>query len=441
MQRYLTSLLVMLLYLASSPSSAQQFESFRQVGEASGIAAGAVTGITLAQTLPTTGSQASEQTDSQISFFNAAGVSTVYDVIFTPSNIIRADTKVFLPPDDFSAAQPGPNLDEVSFFTALLVNAADPQGPVPTHWFRMTFYNGIWSGAFRIADRIYSIDRSRRDNIVEVRITPSPNITLRPTRQLKITALIDDEFVFADPPGDSIGLDSIGHIHALESLHIMEALTNDSLGMTFTLDQVVYRPSRELVSPGAWLESNASSFGIDDNFTSFFFRGNESLQSQVSRAPNTSFVVQNTLNFNQLTSAHLFGNLFEIRPENSTLQSNLNPLDAAHWSEAQRTALLDSISDFSMIQTISSDAPEIEITESEEIINQIPQDILDSEIVESIDQNINSNSDGLLQNDEINTADLATQSSGGGMLSVGSIGSLLSILLVCLFSRKRFPYT
>ena len=90
-----------------------------------------------------------------------------------------------------------------------------------------------------------------------------------------------------------------------------------------------------------------------------------------------------------------------------------------------------------MIQTISSDAPEIEISESEEIVNQIPQDILDSEIVESI----SSNSDGLLQNDEINTADLTTQSSGGGMLSAGSIGSLLSILLVCLFSRKRFPYT
>ena len=437
MQRYLTSLLVMLLYLTSSTSSAQQFESFRQVGEASGIAVGAVTGITLAQTLPTADSQANSQTDSQISFFNAAGVSTVYDVILTPSNILRADTKVFLPSDDFSATQPGPNLDEVSFFTGMLVNPADPEGPVPAHWFRLTFYNGIWSGAFRIADRIYSVDRSRRDNIVEVRITPSQNTTLQPTRQLKITALIDDEFLFADPPGDSIGLDSIGHIHALESLHIMEALTNDSLGITFTLDQVVYRSASELLSPGAWLESNASSFGIEDNFASFFFRGNESLQPQVNRAPNTSYVVQSTLNFNQLTSAHLFGELLEIRPENSTLQSNQNPLDAAHWSEAQRTALLDNISDFSMIQTISSDAPEIEISESEEIVNQIPQDILDSEIVESI----SSNSDGLLQNDEINTADLTTQSSGGGMLSAGSIGSLLSILLVCLFSRKRFPYT
>lgn len=438
MQRFLTSLLVMMLYLASSTSSAQQFESFRQVGEASGIAAGTVTSFTLAPTLPTAASQANTQNASQISFFNAAGLSTVYRVTFTPSNIIRNNTRVFLPSDDFSGVAPGLNLDEVRFFTGTLTNPADPQSDIPAHWFRLTFYNGIWSGAFRIADRIYFIDRSRRDNIVEVRSTPSQNSTLRPTRQLKVTALIDDEFVFADSPGDSVGLDNIGHIHALESLHIMEALTNDSLGLTLTLEQVVYRSSSELLLPAAWLESNASSFGIEDNFTSFLFRGDESLQQQVNRAPNNRYILQSTLNFNQLTSAHLFGSLLEIRPENSTLQSNQNPLDAAHWSESQRTALLANLPSFSRIQTISSDAPEIEVTESEDIINQIPQSILDSEIVESLDQNINSTTDtgGLLQSDETPTSDPAAQS-GGGMLNSTSIGSLLSLLLMCLFSRKR----
>ena len=68
MQRFLSSLLVMMLYVVSSNSSAQQFDSFRQIGEFSGTAAGTVTSITLA---PTT---------SQISFFDAAGLSTVFDL-------------------------------------------------------------------------------------------------------------------------------------------------------------------------------------------------------------------------------------------------------------------------------------------------------------------------------------------------------------------------
>lgn len=433
MQRFLASLLMMTLYLASNNSSAQQFESFRQIGEASGIAAGTVTSISL----NTNGSGAG----SQISFFNAAGLSTVYDLDLTPSPVIRDNMLVYMPSVAFGRTEESMNLDDVSFYTATLIDPLNPQITTPAHWFRLTFYDGIWSGAFRIADRIYAIDRSQRDNIVEVRTTPSQNRILQPERQVKVTAIIDEGFVFADAPGDSTGMDSLGHIYALESMHIMEGVMNDSLGISLSVDQLVYQRSSELVSTAQWLQSNAISFGIEDNYASFIFSGDDS----IAPVTTSDYAVLNVLDFQHLTTAHRFGELLGIAEESGTLQSNQSPLNFAHWSETQKSDLIAKLPSSPLIQTISSDAPEIEITDTVEIINLIPQEILDSESVESetfdIDESDTGDQltigNGLLQSDEQDT-NITPQADdtagGGGKLSPAL---LLTILLIGFLSRRR----
>ncbi len=435
MQRFLTSLLVMMLYLLSSNSSAQQFESFRQVGDVTGLAAGTVTSITLAAET------------AELSYFNVAGLSTIYDVDLTPSQIIRDRMPVFMPSADFGNTQPSMNLDAVGFFTGSLFDPNDPDGDVPAHWFRMTYYNGIWSGAFRIADRIYSIDRSRRDNIVEVRSTPSQNKTLRPVRQMKVTALIDEGFVFADSVGDSIGMDHVGHIHALESIHVMEGMMNDSLGITLSLDQLIYQSSTELISPANWLGNNATSFGIEDNYASIIFAGSQVTGIHTADSTDSGYkhASLNKLDFHQFSTAHQFGRLLGIAEEDNTLQSAQNPLHAAHWNKSQMTGLLSSLPGPPLILTISSDEPEVEITETESI-NLIPQSILDSEIVESgeiVESEGSGNTDslaiggGLLQNDGTNSNPEPMQTpaaSGGGAISPLL---LLHMLLLFSFSRRR----
>jgi len=425
MQRFLNTLLVMMLYLVSSTSSAQQFESFRNIGEVSGNSAGTVTSVTLTST------------NSQISFFNAAGLSIVYDVVLEPSRVISDEMPVFMPSPAFGQSEDSMNLDNVSFLTGSLVDSQNPDADVPAHWFRITSHNGVFSGAFRIADRIYSIDRSDRNNIVEVRATPSQTQTLQPTRQIKVSALVDEDFVFADAPGDSVGMDSLGHIFALESLHAMEAVLNDSMGISLRVEQLIYQTSAELTPPSTWLESNATSFGVEDNFASFFFLGSNSGISHTG----FNYVALGKPDFEQLSTAHYFGEQLAIVEESATLQSSTNPLNYAHWSESQRDALLVDLEGASLVQIISFDTPEIGITEPEEPFNQIPQSILDSEIVEisdAIEEDTVSNT-GILQSDDTGNSNLAAgepepDSGGGGLLPPASI---LCLMLISMLSRRR----
>jgi len=437
MQRFLSTLLVMMLYLVSSNTSAQQYDSFRHIGEVTGTGAGTVTSITLA---PTT---------SKISYFNAAGLSTVYDVILTPSQVIREGVPVYMPGADFGAdalssyestTSKSMDLAEVSFFTATLVDPQNSEADVPAHWFRITYFDGNWSGVFRIADRIYSIDRSQRDNVIEVRNTPSQNTWLQPTRQIKVTALIDDGYVYADSTGDSVGLDNLGHIYALESLHVMDGVLNDSLGMTLKLEQLVYQTQSQITSPSAWLADNAESFGISDNYATFIYRGN----ADTDIGPD--FVQQNKSSYAQFATAHNFGKLLGLPEEAGTLQSAQQPLNTAHWSDAQSTFLSANFPNSRLAQIVSSDAPPIEVTETG-IINEIPQHILDSEIVESGEPTSTGDSsanNGLLQNDQTSngnsgvssgTAEFAADTKGGGALSPLS---LVMILLLASVSRRRF---
>ena len=380
MPRFTTPVLVLALMFCifSGATSAQQFDSFRFAGDAPAVASGSVTSITL------------DETRSQVSFLNVAGLSTVYDIEFTASQIIRSDTTVFMPPIDFEASASSQfntntdlSLDAVQFLTGQLVDPENNNATPPPHWFRMTLHNGAWSGAFRIGSRVYSIDRLQANPVVEVRATASDNVNFQATQQVKVSALIDESFAEGNTLSVSPGTGTPGHIAALESIHIMDGLLTDSLNLSTRLEQLIYRNSTELDTAGgtgSWLQSNGGAFGLSDNFATLAFRGADGIQP----VTQNNLILQGQSNHYQFDSAYYFGQLIGLPAQFGTLQTPTGPqtIESAHWSELHRDFLDANPLPAGLVSVLSFDAPEIEITEPEEF-DEIPDFLLDMEGAES----------------------------------------------------------
>ena len=90
MPRFLPPLLTLMLYVFSSTASAQQFDNFRFVSDFSSAIAGSVTRIEFS------GANDTENPTAALSFLDASGLSTVFDVEFSPSEVIRNGAPVFL---------------------------------------------------------------------------------------------------------------------------------------------------------------------------------------------------------------------------------------------------------------------------------------------------------------------------------------------------------
>ena len=184
MPRVLFPLLALILFSVSSQSFAQQFNSFRSIGDAPSVASGAVTSFDL---------QSIDDGNSTLSFFDVAGLSTVYNIRLSSSDAISATVPVFMPPSDFTAV-PDLNLSTVGFFTGRLIHPDNNDITPPVHWFRLTLHEGIWSGTFRVAEHVYSINRLGDNTVVEVRAA-STQTNFQPSKQLKVTALIDNNYL------------------------------------------------------------------------------------------------------------------------------------------------------------------------------------------------------------------------------------------------------
>lgn len=423
MPRFIILLLALMLFTFSGASSAQNYDSFRFVGEVASLSGGAVTSIELSES----------ETSARVSYLNIAGLSTVYDVHLTPSEVIRDAVPVFMPDSDFGAAAGGIDesslqLDDLQFFTGRLLDPENTEAVLPPHWFRMTLHNGAWSGVFRISDRIYAIDRVQDSPVIDVRSTPSSNTSIQPTTQIKLTALIDENYI--------LNANTPGHVLALESMHVMDGLLSDSLGITFKLEQLIYKRASELTIAdngldffaGArnWLNSNAQAHGINDNLATFIFRGGNTESSATTSYGNNNFVLQGNTPHYQFQSSHFFGKLLGLPNESGTLQ-DLAPdqsIAAAHWSDQQRAYLDNNPMPAQLTQILSYDAPEIAVTEPEQF-EPIPDYILESES-EEISNTIS------LQDDDTETA-LATGGSGGG----GMFGLHLLFLLFTTIAYRK----
>lgn len=423
MLRNIAPTLALMLSMFASQVSAQEFDNFRLIGENVPAGAGFVTSVSLN----------TESDTAQISFLNVAGLSKVYDVTFTASDTIRTNVPVFMPPPGFSEFNPPAlDLEGIEFFKGSLVDSED--GTVPAHWFRMTKYNGRWSGVFRIADRVYAIDRDNDNQIIDVRHTPSTHVIFQPSRRVKISAVIDEEYLFAD------GTANLGHLYALESIHVMDGLLADTLSMTVLLEQLIYQPAVALTSPGqafdlkagaqSWLNSNGEAFGLTDNIATLFFRSATNNLSGVGKHPDSGLVddglvIQGNYSGYQFSSAHYFGKLLGIAKEPFSLQDWAIDaevaLASAHWTDRQKEFLDFNPPSADLTQILSYDAPEIATPPVEEI-NQVDNRFVDSDSPEG-----STGPPALINNDGASGS--AESTSGGGSYSLDSLAALLLMLM------------
>lgn len=355
MLRKIASILALLL-CAPGIASAQEFDNFRFVGEGLPAGEGFVTGISLST---------NSATHATLSYLNVAGLSTVYTIEFKPSEAIRDEVGAYQTTGNNEASITTPDPTAVKFLTGHLV---DPQGAaVPAHWFRMTLFNGRWSGAFRVADRVYTIDRHQHNHIVDVRHTPSPNKLFQPSKRVKVSVVVDDHYSSDDDKGAAPG-----YLYALESIHIMDGLLSDSLDLTVLLDQLILQPAalidsittnNSINSAREWLTINSPKFDLQDNYSTFFFR---SPNNQPANGNNhTGFADQGIVILQpssqyQFAAAHFFGKLLGLPDEPKTIQQWISSDDvvpAAHWTQAQKDYLDSNLPPARLTQYLSYDEP------------------------------------------------------------------------------------
>lgn len=406
MLRKIAPLLTLVLCTFGSMTSAQEFDNFRFVGEEAPASAGFVTSVSL-------GSDTSAAT---LSFLNAAGLSTVYNISLQHSDIIRSSTTVFLPPAGFAEDSSQPmGLADMQFLTGTLT---DPQGGnAPAHWFRLTLYNNRWSGVFRVADRIYSINRQADNTVIDFRHTSSQYDKFQPSRRLKISAVIDEQYLLASAP------DQPGHLNALESIHVMDGLLADTLGTTVLLENIIYQSAAALSTEsndlleGAqkWLGTESQVFGLTDNYATLFFReaANRNAITSGSNQKNgiadNGIIVQGTNPEHQFATAHYFGSLLGLSNQPQTLQHWMSSGDIAlpvvYWTAQQKETVDLNPPPTELTQILIYDAPDTSPPSLDEV-NVVARQLVDADSHEGSPTGAPLLSDG-----SSNPAD-----SGGGVL-------------------------
>ncbi len=413
------ALLAALLCFYPQLATAQVYDSFRLVGNHPATASGFVTSITF-----------NADTDSvTVDYLNVAGVSSVFEAALTPAVSIPATTPVFMPPAEFlDTLPPSLDLDQIDFYNGRFVSA-DGTEP-PGHWFRLTRFNDRFSGVFRIDNRLYAINRYSADPTVLVHAAQPNTNRFLPNRRVKVSAIIDEEYLQADTLDDGLGMDNIGHLFALESINVMDGLLTDSMGISVLLEQLIYQPSSALavnaqphdLITGAqnWYRSNADAFGLTDNLATLYFRGtvsgtNTSPDSHPQTAQTSdNIVVQGNSASYQFATAHYFGAVLGIISEPGTLQdwqfSGAQALPNVHWSERQRSLLELNPPPAEYTQTISNDEPQV-ASPPDETVNEVDSQLVIAESPETS----NPSGNGLISDDFGNETTLAdTTTSGGG---------------------------
>ncbi|MEM7257824.1 MAG: hypothetical protein AAF404_10590, partial [Pseudomonadota bacterium] len=280
----------------------------------------------------------------------------------------------------------------------------------------------------------YSIDRYTDDDTVTVRPVRHGDLDFAANQRIKVSAVIDQHYIQPNAMSDQPGMDNLGHIFALESLHVMDGLLSDSLGITITLEQLIYQtasllsqsPQNYLTGAEQWSDANAEAFGLTDNFAMLFFRGGQdSDNNDTIVAPITNndhiAVIGNTDSY-QFATAHAFGRILGLPYETNTLlhwQESGVSLPDVLWSNTQRQYLQANPLPAAFVQSISNDAPDVADPPADKPAQEIDQQLVISERPES---------DGLINNDDT-TTEAGSSGTGGAPISL--------LLLWFLLHRAR----
>jgi hypothetical protein len=418
--------LAVLLCSYAQLSVAQVYDSFRLAGDHPAAASGFVTSISF-------DANAERVT---VNYLNVAGVSSILEAELTPSVAIPVATPVFLPDAGFlDDTPPSLDLEQIQFYNGRFSEADGTTAP--DHWFRLTRFNDQFSGVFRIDNRIYAINRYNADPTVLVHPAKQNNNNFLANRRVRVSAIIDEQFLQADTVGDRQGMDNLGHLFALESINVMDGLLTDGLGISVVLEQLIYQPSTSLsivaqpndliAGAQSWYGNNADAFGLTDNIATLYFRGAAGVQAnapnshpQLAHTSDTMVIQGNSANY-QFATAHYFAALLGINNEPGTLQdwqtSGSLALPNVHWSDQQRSLLALNPPPAEFTQIISNDAPDVAV-QPEQPINEVDSQLVLAESPEG---------GGLINDDGFdNVSSPATTQSGGGAFA----GVLLLLMMV-----------
>jgi hypothetical protein len=426
-QRAIIPLLMLLALAPTKSATAQIFDQFSLVGDHSGIRTGFVTSISFD----------AQQRKASIQFLNVAGGSEEFTAQLTESTSIQSSIPVFLPSVDFLQPPPASlDLSGVEFLQGAL--SASEGSVVPTHWFRLTYFDDQWSGAFRVDQRIYSIDRQSTDSTVTVRPVRD-GLNRRPDSRIRVSAVIDENYIQTDSLSNAAAAGNQGHLSAIESIHILDGLLTDGLGITAWLEQVIYQPATILPATTAasallagaetWNDTNADVFGLDDNLAVFFFRGGMPPygvgEPALQAYTNDHIAIIGSTPDYQFATAHAMGGMLGLPYENNTLQQwHLNSRTAlpdVFWSDSHRQHLSANPLPASLTQSISYDAPEIADQPSEQTAVAIDEALLIAEQPES---------GGLISND-------APDSTPSDFTANEGAGALVPFALLLLLAGQR----
>jgi len=406
------------LLLLMHPAWSQTFDDFRFVG-IPGVPGGTVTSLTLGN-IDGVG-------EGELSFFDAAGLSSVFTLTYKPSTVINSQTPVFSGAEITPENNPLPSLDDISFYTAELSHETNN---IPASWFRLTHYQGIWSGVFRVANQIYSLDRERSENVIDVRSTPIANADSPLTLGARVSSVFDIGYFPDNATQRSLA-------NALESIHVLDGLLSDSQGLTLSLEQIIIDNILQFTDTNTadnlasaivdWRQRNP----IEDNLATLLFvdqADGESLANSLST--NFAAILQDDATIilphgagYQFETSHSFGKLYNVREQSNTLQdrreTGLVSLPAVHWSE-QQLEDFDANLPGRALRILSND-------QSTNTDQQLPVPAeLDEQLVDSDSQE----SATILQSDQT-AQSLAPATSGGG-------SALWLCLAAMVFLRHRF---
>lgn len=373
---------------------ARSFDSFRFVGSDT-TPGGTVTALTLNDAA----ADAANAVAGELSFFNAAGLSSVFTLTVSPSAVLGGQTRVYDPDNTQRMLS---DLHDISFYTGRLSHSTDS---VPPHWFRLTHYKGQWSGVFRVADQVYTLppaNSTDSDGIVEVRTTHSTTASPNPAQRTRITAAFNQ----------SLGIDS--QITALESVHVLDGLLTDAIGLTLTLEQLALINSdyesidAALVAASDWHRSNADTLGLEDNLASVFFIEDTNASSAGNASaldPQSATMVQSLTTDPLFALGNTVGKYLGVPAQANTLQdwqsTAMVALPAVQWNQLQRDAFAANPPAAHLLQTLNDDAP----VDTQDPLPQPPP--LDPVLV---DADSEERAPPVLQND----ASAVPDTSGGG---------------------------
>ena len=346
------------LLLLANTALSQTFDNFRFVG-LPGATGGTVTSFSLDEN-PDGGSTSGDARIGELSYFDVAGLSSVFTLIARPSGVLGGQTAVYSSSDAGVERLQLADLHDIAFYTGELAHETIS---APPNWFRLTYYRGTWSGVFRVGGQVYSLNRGNASDVVEVRTTLSQTMQLNPTLRTRLSAVFSTGY-FQDDSTES----SEKQIPSLESIHVLDGLLSDSLGLTFLLDQIIIDNGIDTVDLDTavdWLRQNRDTYTMDDKLATVFFVD----QQDANTAPgNTALVsaddaiiLQPGTPEYQFATAHNLGNMLQLREQEGTLQhwseTGLTALPAVHLSREQQDDFNANPPASQLLQVLSNDQP------------------------------------------------------------------------------------